>query len=169
MNVEFNCPECGRLLAIDSKYGGTQVECPNCKGKIQVPGLQAPAEPVLPQADEHFCSSCGAIAKKAAEICPKCGVRIGKEEYRKSKGVAVILALIFGMLSWLYTWKADKTKFAGVLLLTFTVGIIMGLSGEVGEESLAATLAFGWIVTGIAWLWAVILALVRPQGFYRNY
>ena len=26
-------------------------------------------------ADEVFCSSCGAIIKKEAEICPKCGVR----------------------------------------------------------------------------------------------
>jgi len=26
-------------------------------------------------ADEMFCSSCGAVIKKAAEICPKCGVR----------------------------------------------------------------------------------------------
>jgi len=25
--------------------------------------------------DEMFCSSCGAVIKKAAEICPKCGVR----------------------------------------------------------------------------------------------
>jgi TM2 domain-containing membrane protein YozV len=25
--------------------------------------------------DEKFCSSCGAIIKKEAEICPKCGVR----------------------------------------------------------------------------------------------
>ena len=25
--------------------------------------------------DEIFCSSCGAIIKKEAEICPKCGVR----------------------------------------------------------------------------------------------
>jgi len=27
------------------------------------------------QADEKFCSSCGAVIKIAAEICPKCGVR----------------------------------------------------------------------------------------------
>ena len=26
-------------------------------------------------ADEIFCSACGAIIKKEAEICPKCGVR----------------------------------------------------------------------------------------------
>jgi TM2 domain-containing membrane protein YozV len=25
--------------------------------------------------DEAFCSSCGAVIKKEAEICPKCGVR----------------------------------------------------------------------------------------------
>ena len=25
--------------------------------------------------DEKFCSSCGAVIKMAAEICPKCGVR----------------------------------------------------------------------------------------------
>ena len=28
-------------------------------------------------ADEKFCSSCGSIIKKAAEICVKCGVRQG--------------------------------------------------------------------------------------------
>jgi len=27
------------------------------------------------EADECFCSSCGAVIKKEAEICPKCGVR----------------------------------------------------------------------------------------------
>jgi TM2 domain-containing membrane protein YozV/ribosomal protein L40E len=32
--------------------------------------------------DEAFCSSCGAIIKKEAEICPKCGVR----QYRATSG-----------------------------------------------------------------------------------
>ncbi len=27
------------------------------------------------EADESFCATCGAIIKKEAEICPKCGVR----------------------------------------------------------------------------------------------
>ena len=26
--------------------------------------------------DEQFCSSCGEVIKKEAEICPKCGVRL---------------------------------------------------------------------------------------------
>jgi RNA polymerase subunit RPABC4/transcription elongation factor Spt4 len=30
-----------------------------------------------PMADEKYCSSCGAVIKKLAEICPKCGVKQG--------------------------------------------------------------------------------------------
>ena len=32
------------------------------------------------EADEMFCKSCGAIIKKEAEICPKCGVKNKHEE-----------------------------------------------------------------------------------------
>lgn len=49
-------------------------------------------------ADEKYCSSCGAIIKKAAELCIKCGVR-GKgssEHSPKSKVTAGVLALLFG-------------------------------------------------------------------------
>lgn len=50
--------------------------------------------------DEHYCSSCGAVIKKEAEICPKCGVRQKKELSKdsKSKVVAGILALLLGGL-----------------------------------------------------------------------
>ena len=37
MNIEFNCRECGQLIAIDSKYTGTNVQCPQCKAEITVP------------------------------------------------------------------------------------------------------------------------------------
>ncbi len=46
MNIEFNCPESRRLLAIDSKYEGTEVVCPNCKAKTQVPKEQ-PLAPII--------------------------------------------------------------------------------------------------------------------------
>lgn len=36
-------------------------------------------------ADEAFCSSCGAIIKKEAEICPKCGVRQKKQNQSNGK------------------------------------------------------------------------------------
>ena len=54
--------------------------------------------------DEHFCSSCGAIIKKDAEICPKCGVRqksqpIPKGEIgNKSWTTALILSILLGGL-----------------------------------------------------------------------
>lgn len=56
-------------------------------------------------ADEMFCSSCGAIIKKEAEICPKCGVRQKESpntnnshrHYKiKSRVTAAILALLLG-------------------------------------------------------------------------
>ncbi|MEK6946745.1 MAG: TM2 domain-containing protein [Nanoarchaeota archaeon] len=54
--------------------------------------------------DEHYCSSCGAIIKKDAEICPKCGVRqkshaIPKAEIgNKSWITALILSILLGGL-----------------------------------------------------------------------
>jgi TM2 domain-containing membrane protein YozV len=47
-------------------------------------------------ADEVFCSSCGAVIKKAAEICPKCGVRQREPsgDY-SSRWVTLLLLSIF--------------------------------------------------------------------------
>jgi len=50
--------------------------------------------------DEQFCSSCGSVIKKEAEICPKCGVRVKKSFQAplgsKSKVTAGVLAIILG-------------------------------------------------------------------------
>jgi len=47
-------------------------------------------------ADEVFCSSCGEIIKKEAEICPKCGVRQKKQSGDvSSKWLTVFLLSIF--------------------------------------------------------------------------
>jgi len=51
--------------------------------------------------DEVFCPSCGAIIKKDAEVCPKCGVRqketatktTGKTG-RKDPGIAAVLSFL---------------------------------------------------------------------------
>ena len=69
------------------------------------------------QSDEYFCSSCGEMIKKAAEICPKCGVRMKSKESSKSKTIAVLLAFFLGMWTWVYTWKTDQYKFATVCFL----------------------------------------------------
>jgi TM2 domain-containing membrane protein YozV len=47
-------------------------------------------------ADEAFCTSCGAIIKKDAEICPKCGVRQKKQSSEvSSKWLTLFLLSIF--------------------------------------------------------------------------
>jgi TM2 domain-containing membrane protein YozV len=47
-------------------------------------------------ADEAFCTSCGAIIKKDAEICPKCGVRQKKHSSEvSSKWLTLFLLSIF--------------------------------------------------------------------------
>lgn len=51
-----------------------------------------------PSVDEEFCSSCGGVVKKAAEICPECGVRLQGVvvESDKNKTTAGILAILLG-------------------------------------------------------------------------
>ena len=61
------------------------------------------SDTVVKAADESFCKSCGAVIKKEAEICPKCGVRqlpIGATANAspKSRTVAFILAFILGYI-----------------------------------------------------------------------
>ena len=54
--------------------------------------------------DEMYCSSCGSIIKKAAEICVRCGVRVGPvggqnaglSYSEKSRVLAGILGIILG-------------------------------------------------------------------------
>ncbi len=64
-------------------------------------------------ADETFCSSCGAIIKKEAEICPKCGVKNKqKEGDKKDNGKPR------GSVGWFIFW----------LLVAWPVAIWYGLT-----------------------------------------
>jgi TM2 domain-containing membrane protein YozV len=51
-------------------------------------------------ADEAFCSSCGEIIKKEAEICPKCGVRQKRQSSEISSNwlVVFLLSIFLGEL-----------------------------------------------------------------------
>ncbi|GHT91935.1 hypothetical protein FACS1894140_3260 [Spirochaetia bacterium] len=52
--------------------------------------------------DESFCSACGAIIKKEAEICPKCGVRqrpaSGGSEINSRWTTLLIISIFLGEL-----------------------------------------------------------------------
>lgn len=66
----------------------------------------------------------------------------------KTKLVAVILAILFGLFTWLYTYRRDGWKFwLNFLLVLFTLGY--------------------W--AGISWFWAIIDVCLKPSSWYKNY
>lgn len=47
-DIIFECPQCGKSLAIDVRGAGYIVHCPDCRTEIQVPGMETVAQaPVL--------------------------------------------------------------------------------------------------------------------------
>ncbi len=102
-------------------------------------------------AQEKYCSSCGNVILKKAEICPKCGVRNSSQSrptVRKEKTVAVLLAIFLSFWTWLYTYQNDSWKFWLNLILTIVTFGIWGLA---------------------AWIWAIIDVSIKPQEYYLRY
>jgi hypothetical protein len=46
--LNFNCPNCNQPIAADPAWAGLQVECPTCKGQIQVPPRPAAVPAAAP-------------------------------------------------------------------------------------------------------------------------
>jgi predicted RNA-binding Zn-ribbon protein involved in translation (DUF1610 family) len=95
------------------------------------------------EADECFCSSCGAVIKKEAEICPKCGVRQKKSsnsDASRNYNTLVWLSILLG------EFGVDRFYVGKVgtgLLKLFTVGgcgiwwlvdVIMVCSGKFTDK-----------------------------------
>ena len=82
------------------------------------------------KSDEKFCSSCGEIIKKEAELCPKCGVRQKSHTSSGSKNrvTAGILAILIGGLG-AHKFYLGNTGMGILYLCFFWTGIpaIVGL------------------------------------------
>jgi len=86
-----------------------------------------------PGADEQFCSSCGDVIKKEAEVCPNCGVRQQSASAGgKDRTTAAILALFLGGLGAHHFYLGNTGR--GVLYLLFVwtfipvvVGFVEGI------------------------------------------
>lgn len=74
-------------------------------------------------ADEVYCSSCGAVIKKEAEICPECGVRQqGTPQQRKNPGLAAVASFFFAGLGQIYNGQIGKGL---ILILVQAVNVAL--------------------------------------------
>lgn len=87
-----------------------------------------------PDSTEQYCSSCGDIIKKEAEICPGCGVRqsdasdAAKSEPSKNRTMAAVLALCLGGAG-AHKFYLGQTK-TGLLYILFIwtfVPLLLGI------------------------------------------
>jgi DNA-directed RNA polymerase subunit RPC12/RpoP len=120
--------------------------------------------------DEIVCPSCGKTVRKNAvrnlirdPICPYCGFGIIELSIiPKSKTVSIVLAVLFGFWSWLYTYRKDRIKFWSFLGLILGLIIVFGFTINVFILAAVGIYVIGWII-------ALIDAVRRPNSFFRDY
>jgi len=97
--------------------------------------------------DEMFCTSCGAVIKKQAEICPKCGVRnrglVSAEVANASEKDWLTTLLLCLFLSW--------------------VGVHRFYTGKIGSG--VCMILFGWLTLGI---WHLIDFIMICCGKFKD-
>lgn len=125
--------------------------------------------------DEIYCPECGRPVKRHAAFCIYCGAQlkevkasIQREEAnynsnKKSRAVAVVLAVFFGYWSWIYTYGKNGFKFwvafAGVPAVIITIAHFLKSYGNL----------FVFIGFAAIWIWAIADNAVRSNSFYENY
>jgi TM2 domain-containing membrane protein YozV len=111
---------------------GGDEESPDETAIDETPSSEASASETAgekPGPDEQYCSSCGEIIKKEAEICPHCGVRqkSATPSGSKDRTTAGILALLLGGIG-AHKFYLGETGL-GVLYLCFSWTLIPAIVG----------------------------------------
>ncbi|MHB1460445.1 MAG: hypothetical protein ACYC1M_04090 [Armatimonadota bacterium] len=148
------CVNCRRSMQESDTY------CPYCK-QDQRPGApninderirQQAAAQVNIQAQQ---AAQQAARAQAAAQAQQSGINININQGqpasapKKTKGTALILAVLFGPFTWAYTYKYDGWKFwLGLILSVATYGIV-GLL--------------------VIYPWAIIETAIRPESLYTEY
>lgn len=93
-----------------------------------------------PGPNERYCSECGAIIKRAAEICPKCGTRQFREQSQKNPGLAAVLSFLFVGLGQIYNGQIGKG--IGLIIL----GII---------SAILILAVIGFVLVPLVWIYGI--------------
>jgi TM2 domain-containing membrane protein YozV len=106
-------------------------------------------------ADEKFCAACGAVIKKEAEICPKCGVRQKMSTTYNDEVVA----------------PNGKTKITAALLAIFLggLGIHKFYLGQNGAGVLYLLFCWTFIPALLAVIDFIVLIGMNDREFVRKY
>jgi hypothetical protein len=107
----------------------------------------------LPKGEnEKFCSTCGAIILKEAEICPKCGVR-------QKNDIAANFVTALGEVS--------QSDWLTALLLAIFLGVL-GIHRFYVKKTGTGIIMLLLCWTGISLIWAIIDIIFIATGKFRD-
>jgi TM2 domain-containing membrane protein YozV len=107
-----------------------------------------------------YCSGCGSQIAAAAEICPKCGVRVASplspsHAQIKNPGIAAVLSFFFVGLGQIYNGQIGKG--VAYMIIGF-VCVVIGI----------ATLGVGFILYAIFWIYTIVDAYKSAEKINRR-
>jgi uncharacterized membrane protein YhaH (DUF805 family) len=123
--------------------------------------------------DEVYCSSCGAIIKKEAEICPKCGVR---QRPAPSDGTGISAGVKNGLVYFadamkkyiVFSGRARRAEFFGFIVCAYAILVIIGLISNnflFGDYRLVSIMSLAFFVPSISVWWRRMHDVGKPGGY----
>lgn len=76
----------------------------------------------------------------------------------KRRWLAVLLAVLFGPWTYLYTWQRDRQKFVALLAFSIAIGVLANLVLHALD-----------LLSLLVWLYCVYDTIARSDEFYAQY
>jgi hypothetical protein len=109
----------------------------------------------------------GEATKKGAEtITPGSG--------KKSKIIAIILAIFYGFPTWIYTYSKDKAKFWLFWLFIIAGAALAGVGANLKSNYVVTPggrtlMAIGYSIDALTYFWPLVTVIRRPWSFYKDF
>ncbi len=109
---------------------------------------------IKPDWDEMYCSSCGSIIKKRAEICVKCGVRVATPPMSTAAASAPAVPIAY----------SERSRLAAGLLGVFLggLGVHSFYLGKIGKGIIQIVVSL--VTFGVGSLWGLIEGIIIVAG-----